>query len=298
MFWASAFPPLDNLGGLLIWLLKVHTGSVFAYPEGGERLASFGTTLLVVSAVVALWRRGSRTVLALCLAPFGLGLIAAAMKRYPYGQSVRTMQYLAPAVCTLAGVGASTIVARFRRPEHRQRTLSGLLVAMAALGVLRMGIELAAPYPSATDDRARDFARWFWIEMGSNAEVADFKTDLGKVFSPRHWKGDMTDMYLSQMKIYSPRHHRGEPLRLDAVSESRPLRCILFNEIPREVPGFDGWLREMLTRYDLRKIDRYPVSAVNPKRLVYWDNVYFVFEFVPKPAPPIAGAAVPGPSRR
>ena len=39
------------------------------------------------AAAFVLWRRGRRTVLALCLLPFALALVAAAMHRYPYGMS-------------------------------------------------------------------------------------------------------------------------------------------------------------------------------------------------------------------
>src|SRR5262249_2175169 len=90
--WAAAFPPLDSAWRLALWLLDVHTGFMFAYPDGGAYGLSALTTLCVAAAVLALWRRGpkARTVLSLLLAPFGLALVAAAAHRYPYGVSART----------------------------------------------------------------------------------------------------------------------------------------------------------------------------------------------------------------
>jgi hypothetical protein len=104
-YWANAFPP-RSLGPLLGWVVSTHTSHMFAYPAGGDHGASTLTTVMVVAAVVVWLRRGgSRAVLGLLLAPFGLGLVAAALGRYPYGGSARTMQYLAPAIVLLAGLG-------------------------------------------------------------------------------------------------------------------------------------------------------------------------------------------------
>ena len=90
---------------------------MFAYPAGGDIGASSVTTGLVMVAIVAYVRRGSKTVLALLLAPFALGLIAAFLGRYPYGGSARTMQYVAPAIIVMAGLGAAVLLARLPRPR-------------------------------------------------------------------------------------------------------------------------------------------------------------------------------------
>ncbi len=69
--WSGAFPPLDSAWNLLTWLVSVHTGTLMAYPCGGDHGASAATLLAVAVAVVVLWRnRRTRTTLALTLAPW------------------------------------------------------------------------------------------------------------------------------------------------------------------------------------------------------------------------------------
>src|SRR5207247_1510864 len=106
----------------------------FAYPIGGEHGASAGTFVCFAMAAVWLWRYGRRTVAALCLAPFALGLVAAALERYPYGGSARTMQYVAPAICLFAGVGVALALGWLRRPAMLRWGTAGCLLWLALLG--------------------------------------------------------------------------------------------------------------------------------------------------------------------
>ena len=55
--WGAAFPPMDHPIALVRWLATVHTGSMFAYPCGGERGASSLTLLLFAVGLAVLWRR-------------------------------------------------------------------------------------------------------------------------------------------------------------------------------------------------------------------------------------------------
>ena len=117
--WGKAFPPLGNPAALVGWLAQVHTGSMFAYPCGGDGGASILTFALFAAGVFVLCRRGRAEIAAVCLAPFGLALVAAALKRYPYGgvahgSPARVMQYLVPAICLLTGVGAAALLTRLR----------------------------------------------------------------------------------------------------------------------------------------------------------------------------------------
>ena len=57
--WAAAFPPLDDPLRLAGWLVTVHTGSMFAYPCGGERGASSLTLLLFAVGAGVLWCRAA-----------------------------------------------------------------------------------------------------------------------------------------------------------------------------------------------------------------------------------------------
>lgn len=292
--WAPAFPPLDSLPQLFTWFLAMNTGYMFAYPEGGERGLSSLTFLCFLAAAVVLWRRRQRTVLAVCVLPLAVALVAAAMHRYPYGMSARTMQYAAPVICLLAGLGAATLLASIRPMWLRRNGLISAVVALSALGLGRMGYDLVHPYKTLSDERARAFAQWFWVEKSLDGEVACIKQDMGVVFDPVHWTGHATDTYLCYQKIYSPRHRRGGKLRLDAVSANHPLRCVVFNEYPDKSAAFQAWLAGMLTRYELRNFEHYHIHSIERKKGPTSDEVYLVYEFVPRADRPASWVAAKG----
>ncbi len=298
--WAPAFPPLNHIGSFAAWFLSMNTGFMFAYPDGGQSGASSLTFLCFVIAVVSLARRRMGTVLALGLTPFALCLAAAALHRYPYGMSARTMQFVAPTICLFAGLGIAALIGKFRAARVRHRVLAGLLAALAVMALGRMSYDLLYPYKSAEDERHRGFARWFWPELARSAELTCPKVDFGLEFRPQHWNTDATDTYLCYQKIYSPRHASGAPPRLDRVSDARPLRVVFYNEVPDKIPAFQSWLAEMSRTFDLRKIEPYPISVLAPKQRITWGSLYIVYEFVPKPGQTERKiAALPGtPPRR
>ena len=88
--------------------MRVHAGPLLAVPVGGDHWGSIGTTLLCLVAVGVLIRKGRYRLLVLCSAPFALNLIAAAMRRFPYGGHMRLAMHLVPLVCILAAIGAAT----------------------------------------------------------------------------------------------------------------------------------------------------------------------------------------------
>src|SRR5262249_40979858 len=101
--WRDAFPPVSQPRRLPGWLSEVHTGMMLAYPQGGHHFGSTLTTLLVIAGCVRMARRRARRpLLLLLLGPLALALVAAALRRYPYGTSTRIMLYMAPAFCLLA----------------------------------------------------------------------------------------------------------------------------------------------------------------------------------------------------
>lgn len=283
--WAASFPPLDGPLALGRWLVATHTGNLFAYPCGAARGVSTLTFSLCVVAAVALWRRGRTTVLAACLMPFGLGLVAAAMRRYPYGGaahggSTRFMQYLAPGICLLAGLGAATVLGWLPYPRRRLILLRAVLVALVAVGIVPLAQDLARPYRSVHARRSRQFARDFWPALARDAEVACLRWDLGV----GAWDSIHLDLpvALCNQAIYSPQRRRGGPLR-DAITPARPLRCVLCAAQPEEGPAVSQWLGSMRTRYDLRRSEAIVVNMAEPGARTRPER-YLVFEFVPLPS--------------
>ena len=103
--WADSFPPLDRPWAVPLWLVDVHAGRMMAYPAGERHGASSLTLLCVLAGCLALYRRNQKTTLAVLVAPFGLGLIAAFLGRYPYGGAPRIMLYGAPFDLSACGAG-------------------------------------------------------------------------------------------------------------------------------------------------------------------------------------------------
>ena len=145
--WRKAFPPLTEPLKLVAWLAAIHSGYMFAYPHGGPNGGSTATFLLFLVGAVQLWR-SNRALLLLLLGPLPLTFIAAALEKYPYGGTVRTSLYLAPAICLLAGLGLFATLRRFLRGRPRR---AGLQVAGLALAAFALGSTIAdvwKPYSS------------------------------------------------------------------------------------------------------------------------------------------------------
>lgn len=147
-YWRTGFPPAD-VAGFFFWLLKAHVGQAFAYPIGAANGGSTLTFLLVLLGVIALWR-GERRYLPLIALPFALSFSASCTRNYPYGDSCRLAQHLAPSICLLAGAGI-VFALRSARPETRQRTLLFACSFFALIGLIGVGKDLLRPYRTAGD---------------------------------------------------------------------------------------------------------------------------------------------------
>jgi hypothetical protein len=280
VYWAKAFPPRSPMS-LLGWLVSTHTSHMFAYPAGGDHGSSTLTTCLVLTAVVAYLRRGSRTVLALLLTPFALGLIAAAMGRYPYGGSARTMQYVAPAIILMAGLGAAALISRLPRQDRRERLPRWIFSAMLVIGLGQMLWDLAYPCKDAFYLESRDLARQFWAEESTGAELVCAWTDLRLPLDPLRWQADRAVMYLCHQAIYSPRHAARKPLRFDRVSETNPLRVVVFNEAPSEAAVVSRWLRANGNRYQIRARREHRLKRVFRRGEREFSDRYVVYDLAP-----------------
>jgi hypothetical protein len=291
-YWANAFPQVRQPLKLLVWLVQAHTSQMFAYPLGGSAGASVGTTVLFLAGIAGLWKCRQRLILAVVLAPFGLGLLAAVLGRYPYGGSARTMQYVAPAICLCAGLGLARLLAT-RSPAGRLR--DRVRVASVLLLCLGLGVgmrEFVYPYKTWRDQKARDFARWFWPAHERGAVVACARSDLGVSFDPVHWEIGRTAVYLCNRAIYSSRWRAHQTPDWRAVSAGEPLRCVFYNEDALGTPAFEAWERQMARQFERRR--RIQFVAVPKTRLndVWFEDRYDIYEFVPRtcrPSEVIAG---------
>jgi hypothetical protein len=281
--WGAAFPPLGDPIRLAAWLVTVHTGSMFAYPCGGERGASGVTFLLCALGAALLWRRRQTAAVFTLLAPFGLALAAAAVKRYPYGgvadgSPARVMQYLVPSICLLSGVSSAALLARIRDPRWRRRALGAGLLVLALIGLVPLAAESLHPFRSIHAQRARQFARRFWPMINQHAEPVCVRWDLGL----GQWNSPNLNVavYLCNQMIYSPVRRQHDTPEWRSISRDRPLRCILSLAEPSE-PRFAEWLNAMKGAYRLSDCRSFVVNMAEPGAPPRTEK-YFVYDFVPR----------------
>ena len=274
---------------LLGWLVRVHTSQMLAYPAGGDHGASTLTTGLVAAAIAAYLRRGSRTVLALLLTPFALGLIAAALGRYPYGGSARTMQYVAPSIILMAGLGAAVLIARLPRARWRKRSPRWALAAMVAVGLGMMAWDVTHPFKHPFFRGSRDLARRIWAEESAGAELLCARADLRLPLDPLRWHADRAVMYRCYQAIYSERHRAQAPPHLNRVSPTHPLRVVVFNETPGDATAVSRWIGANASRYELRARREHILNQKLCLGKRVFSDRYVIYELVPTGA-----GAVPG----
>jgi hypothetical protein len=288
-YWADSFPPLDSPARLARWLITTHAGSMFAYPWGGSRGASSGTLILVVIAAVVLWRRRQRTVLGLLVLPMGVALAAAALRFYPYGVQARVMQYIAPAVCLLAGLGLSTLLGLLPRPTTRAAATRLAAITLAVVGTGTVLDGLRHPYRAVYDHQAREFARRFWAEWSQGAELACPHRDFGA--PQRRGAGPRTALFLCNQYIYAPSRGAERGPRWSKITPERPLRCVVFDNAQIHSAEAAAWLESMKERFTLR--DRrdlvVPTTGLNMQP---WDDHIVIYEFEPRPTEPMERMAV------
>jgi hypothetical protein len=282
--WSHSFPPLDSIFGFLRWLVVAHTGDMLAYPCGGEHGgSSFGLLACVVGSVV-LWRARRRAALACLLAPLGLAMLAAALRLYPYGgpaphgSSARIMQYAAPAFCLLIGLGASRMLDLIPSLATRDRLLRIGCLGLVAVGVVPLVGSFQRPYRAYQAEAARNFARRFWPEIGRGSEVACLRWD----YQAADWDSIQLGIAVSlcNQAIYSPSRKNGGP-RWNAVSEDRPLRCVLGVAPETDGPRILAWLESMKRNYELRRREEFFLNTSQTGGKLDRER-YEVFEFIPR----------------
>jgi hypothetical protein len=278
--WAPAFPPLDHPLQVPGWFLNVNTGAMFAYPLGGMNGRSSATTLCFVVAAIFLWRRGRRAVLLALLGPFLLTLGAAALGRYPYGHAARQMQFVAPAICLLGGLGAALLLRATPWPHLRPWLVGAVVLLLAFLALDHLNQDaFRQPYCFRSDQQARAFARRFWPALARNAEVVCARQDFGIInhASLNLW----TALHVCNQRIYLPGRGPSDRPNWDSVSPTHPLRCVLYHELPPDIPEVTTWMARMQSYYDIRKSEWVELdlsgASSGPRR-----ERWLVIDFVPK----------------
>jgi 4-amino-4-deoxy-L-arabinose transferase-like glycosyltransferase len=147
--WQGAFPPFEESWRMAYWLLDVHTGNMLAYPNGGNKLGSLATAVLVGVGCLTLLR-SRPALLAILLSPLAANLLAASLRRYPYGTSARTTLFMAPAFCLLAGVGLVALIRRLSG-DRRRRAYRLAIASLVGMIVVATAVNLAWPYKNYED---------------------------------------------------------------------------------------------------------------------------------------------------
>jgi hypothetical protein len=280
-YWLNCggFPPLSEPLRLATWLIDVHLGDrIFCIPYGSEN--GGGSISLICFAIGAfvMYRHGQRPLLTTFLAMFALGLLAAAMRRYPYGGHIRLVQYLVPAICLAVGTGGATLLGYVRQPRFRGTLAAGVMLALALFGAGFGVRQVLRPYEFVGDLRHREFAEWFWRDQPGRVTIclqADLETNCcAAAFDP---------FYRCNQRIYSEPHHNGRRLPLEAVKDlHQPLRLVVYH--PTGAIFDSQKLTEVLARIELdyqpTGHDFFDMPQKSDGFKMY--GAYEVFQFAPR----------------
>jgi hypothetical protein len=144
-YWAEGFPPSKPLP-LALWLFHAHTGQMLALPIGATNGGSTLTLLLSLTGLYHFWRSSRRDLCVLCVAPFAFGLLAAVLRKFPYGASGRLCQHLVPVICLSAGMGVAVLIERLRSEQRQRRMIFATCTLLLCIGVGGIVRDLMRPY--------------------------------------------------------------------------------------------------------------------------------------------------------
>ena len=285
-YWKENFPPIGQPWQLPFWLLQTHASDFLAYPIGGPNWASTATMILCCVGLAHLVRHRQFLMLGLIVGPAGLHFLAAAMQRYPYGGHVKFSHYLAPMICCVTAIGAVRLMSwRAADAKFAERRFAGAGLILLLLGTGGIIRDLANPFKTRSDFRARAFAQAFWVGAHSAEEVYCLKSDLGLDFVPdQHRELSWSAHYRCNQAIEVSRSHLS-CADLNRVSTERPLRCVLYRDARYQFDQarFDEWLSQMQEHYELIAHESlpFPRMAKDDRRLVTMEYVDS-YKFVPR----------------
>lgn len=175
--WGDQFPPSNPLK-FLVWLALTAAGEIAAYPTGSQRGGSILTLVLAIWGGRSLWKSGHRDLVVALVGILLVGLVAAMLKKYPFG-SCRLNQQAAPVFCLLGAVGLASALTRFANPANARRHLvivATVLMACAIGGIVR---DLVRPARNPEAKWSRESAEELRVKVGHTPIVR-----LGGCFVP------------------------------------------------------------------------------------------------------------------
>ena len=260
-FWEEGLACWDSPGTLVLWLIKVHAGPIFALPAGDGPVVSLVVLLFFIIGGTKLYHRKRFSVLALILSPFVLTLLAALLGKYPYGARARVVQHLVPSECVLLAIGGHAFFTQLVRTHSRRLRLARLFVlALVLVGTVPLIPDFFRPYRSEREWQARAFAQRFWSDLGKSPATC-LRWDL----AVQPWDSPNPDvaLYICNQAIFSPaRRASGSSQQAPANPRQTPSRFVAFvSPAVTEVDQFGSWHDKISRDHGPLKIDEYAVPG-------------------------------------
>lgn len=284
-YWQESFPPspFSHPMAWIVWIIDAHTGEMFAYPVGGNAGGSTLTLVLSFCGVIQFSQRKEWWFLATCAGTFGLGYLASVMHRYPYGNTARLVQHLAPLICLLAGSGIAFLIEGVKTMHMRYSLVRMVASGMFLIIICSSIVDVVRPYKSRIDFIHRDLARWFWEPGREKGEMYCIRTDLGHNFWPVSWQ----ERYVAYQHLYSPKHPPGKPvIRVVDLPNDQQVNIVVYSTEgdPHSGKEWDQWWSEMTERFTYVETDDHRVLIDEFGRNQVWGH-YRVYRFAPKKLP-------------
>jgi hypothetical protein len=191
--------------------------------------------------------------------------------------------YCGPAVCLLGGWGAAAWNAAVAKshPGLARAAAAATIGALALVAGSSIARDIARPYKTLSDDRARAFAKWFWFNAEAEGSVELVEGHDGRAFSPEaRTELSWTAMFLCNRAIYASEATAELP-----PDGSRPARCVVYRD-PRfafDRAARDAWLEDMQRRNELVATETFPFARFgkNERDLVTVDYLD-IYTFRPR----------------
>jgi hypothetical protein len=173
VYWRNAFPPLN--WDIFGWLIQAHVSNMMSYPLGGKKGIAFLITPLCIIGAWRLWHQKRHAEWVLLVAPFFLTLLAAFLRKYPYGTSSRVQQHLVPSIMLLAALGVTTIAAMILRKRHSLQAWrtwgAGIVAAMLLLALICMALDIHRPWVGPGPRMVRNLTTAVFAHAGKTSQI-------------------------------------------------------------------------------------------------------------------------------